>query len=74
MPFVSDAQLAAALEDAGVSQADADAIARVNADARLEALRVACALAALIAIVALFFTANIPREPVGSSGPSRREE
>ncbi|MBP1162568.1 EmrB/QacA subfamily drug resistance transporter [Rhodococcus sp. PvR044] len=74
VPFLSDTQLTAAMDEAGVSGPTADAVLAVNADARLEALRVACGLAALLAVLALFFTANIPREPVGSSGPSRREE
>jgi len=66
VPFISDAQLDAALQDAGVSQADADAISEVNATARLEALQVAFALAALITIGALFGTGRIPTVPPGS--------
>jgi EmrB/QacA subfamily drug resistance transporter len=74
VPFLSDTQLTAAMDEAGVSGPTADAVLAVNADARLEALRVACGLAALLAVLALFFTANIPREPVGSGGQPRREE
>ncbi|AQA20731.1 putative drug resistance efflux domain protein [Rhodococcus sp. MTM3W5.2] len=60
VPFLSDTQLTAAMDEAGVSGPTADAVLAVNADARLEALRVACGLAALLAVLALFFTANIP--------------
>jgi len=67
VPFISDAQLQTALADAGVSQADADAIAEINAAARLEALQVAFALVGFIAIGALFITARIPTRPPGSA-------
>ena len=66
VPFISDAQLTVALQDAGVSQADADAIAQINADARLEALQVAFALVGLVAISALFLTQRLPTRPPGS--------
>ena len=64
--FVSDAQLQDALNEAGVDQATADEILEVNADARLDALRIAFSLATLLAIVALFFTGRIPTVPPGS--------
>ncbi len=66
VPFISDAQLRVALDDAGVSQADADAIAEINATARLEALQVAFALAGMVAIGALFVTGRVPKVPPGS--------
>ncbi|MFD4183673.1 MFS transporter, partial [Rhodococcus sp. NPDC058514] len=68
VPFLSDTELREALDEAGVTGSSAEAVLAVNADARLEALRVSCALAALLAVGALFFTARIPREPVGSEG------
>ncbi len=67
VPFISDEQLMTALSNAGVSQADADAIAEINAAARLEALQVAFALVGLVAIGALFITSRIPTEPPGST-------
>ena len=67
VPFVSDAQLTTALDNAGVSQADADVILEINATARLEALQVAFALVGLVAIGALFITPRIPTEPPGST-------
>jgi len=67
VPFISDAQVEAALTKAGVSPADADEIAAINADARLQALQVAFAAAGLVAIVALFLTGRIPAVPPGST-------
>jgi MFS family permease len=67
VPFISDAQLQSALAAAGVPQADADAIAEINAAARLEALQVAFALVALVAIGALFITARIPTVSPGAA-------
>src|SRR5664280_1045244 len=68
VPFISDAQLTTALESAGVSQSDADAISEINANARLEALQVAFALVGLVAIGALFLTTRIPTVPPGGGG------
>jgi MFS family permease len=67
VPFISDAQLTVALQNAGVSQADSAAIADINATARLEALQVAFALVGLVAILALFLTARIPTVPPGGT-------
>jgi Na+/melibiose symporter-like transporter len=60
VPFLSDTQLRTALDDAGVDQDVADEIVEVNATARIDALQIAFALAALLAIGALFFTGRIP--------------
>jgi len=65
VPFLSTTQLRSALDDAGVAESTADAIVDVNEEARLDALRVAFAVAALLAIAALFPTARIPRVAVG---------
>lgn len=70
VPFISDTQLQTALDNAGVDQQTADAIMTVNHDSRLEALRVALTLTALLAICALFVTGQIPREAVGATKPS----
>ncbi|WP_342660327.1 Multidrug resistance protein Stp [Rhodococcus ruber] len=66
VPFLSDTQLEDALADAGVDETTADAIVEVNSDARLEALQVAFAVTALLAVAALFGTGSLPRVPVGS--------
>jgi MFS family permease len=67
VPFISDEQLTTALENAGVTQADTDALVAINAAARLEALQVAFALAGLVAIGALFLTSRIPTVPPGAA-------
>jgi hypothetical protein len=69
MPFISDAQLEAALTKAQVPQNQIDGIMQANREARVEALHLALAVAALIAIVSLFFTGLIPSRPVGPEAP-----
>ncbi len=60
VPFISDADLEAALDDAGVPQKTTDAIVDENEEARLQALRASLSLLAVLALVALFFTRRIP--------------
>src|SRR5262245_16916746 len=62
IPFISDADLERALDDAGVQGATADAIVDENADARLAGLRAALSLLAVLALVALYFANTIPTE------------
>ena len=66
IPFLSDAALESALADAGVSDEVASAAVDENAQARLDGLRSALAVLALIAVVGLFFTGRIPAEQPGS--------
>jgi EmrB/QacA subfamily drug resistance transporter len=66
VPFLSDTQLGTALTDASVPDSIAQDVLELNSDARLEALRVAYAVTALLAIAALFFTGRVPRIPVGA--------
>ena len=68
-PFVSDAQLATSLEEAGVPAATADAIVEENETSRIDALRASVLLLALFALVALFFTRLIPDRPASSAPP-----
>jgi MFS family permease len=75
VPFVSDADLENALEDAGVTGETADAIVDENADARLAALRESLSVLAVIALLALLCTHGIPKRqpgaaPVPDSEPS----
>jgi hypothetical protein len=68
VPFVSDAQLETALEKENVSQQTADAIVDENATARLDGLRAALSVLAVIALLALLFSRRIPtRQPAASS-------
>ncbi|MFI6847897.1 MFS transporter [Kitasatospora sp. NBC_00085] len=60
VPFLSDAQLQSALDTAGVSPEVSRAALDANAAARLDGLRAALAVLALIGLVALFFTQRIP--------------
>ncbi|WP_227979438.1 MFS transporter [Nocardia spumae] len=67
VPFLSTTALRQSLDAAGVAEPTTDEIVAVNADARLEALQVAFAVTALLAVIALFFTGRLPRRPVGSA-------
>jgi len=66
VPFVSDAELQASLQQDGVSQPTTDAIVEENATARLAALRSALSVLALMALAALFFARRLPTEQPGS--------
>jgi hypothetical protein len=66
VPFVSDADLEEALDDAGVPPATADEIVDENAQARVDGLRASLSVLAVIALVALFLSRGIPAEQVGA--------
>jgi MFS family permease len=68
-PFISDQQLEAALKDAGVSGATADAVVSENTDARIDALRASLAVLAALALAAQFATRKIPRRRAGADTP-----
>lgn len=68
IPFVSDADLQAALHDAGVPEAQAAAVVDANTSARLDGLRMSLAVLALITALALFLGRRLPTTPVGG-GP-----
>lgn len=64
VPFVSDKDLQAALDKAGVPPETATAIATENATARINGLRSSLSLLALVALIALFTSRRIPtRQP-----------
>jgi hypothetical protein len=66
VPFISDADLEAALEDAGVTGATADAVVDENAQARIDGLRAALSILAVLAVVALLFSGSLPTNPIGA--------
>ncbi|MEU6314357.1 MFS transporter [Streptomyces sp. NPDC047014] len=68
-PFLSDDQLTAALDQAGVDPAVADAAVAANETARIDGLRAALAILALAALTALFFTQRIPTTQPGARSP-----
>jgi MFS family permease len=73
VPFVSDAQLESALQEAGVPPKTAQAVLDANEQARVDGLRSSLALLAIIGLIGLFFTKRIPqRQPsaAAASGPA----
>jgi EmrB/QacA subfamily drug resistance transporter len=67
VPFVSDADLEAALDEAGAASATTDAALEAYADARLAGLRSALAILAVLAILALFLAQSIPTRQPGAA-------
>jgi MFS family permease len=63
--FVSDADLEAALDDAEVSPETSDAALEAYRDARIDGLRSALAILAVLALGALFFAQRIPTTQPG---------
>jgi hypothetical protein len=72
IPFVSDSQLRAALDEAGVRPDTADAIVDENSKARLDGLRAALAVLALIGLTG-WISRRIPTEQPGSIPPDQNE-
>ena len=67
IPFVSNAQLEAALAEANVPSAQAEAILAENEQARINGLRASLSVLAVFVVLALYFTRLIPMEPVGTT-------
>lgn len=74
IPFVSDAQLEAALAEAGVDPAASAAIVAENTESRLDGLRSALAVLAVIALVAVFACGGLPTRQPGSPDPEPADE
>jgi MFS family permease len=70
VPFVSDADLEAALDDARVSSRSTDAALDAYRSARIAGLKTSLAILALLAIVALFPASRIPTTQPGSKLPT----
>jgi MFS family permease len=69
VPFISDADLEAALDQAHVRSKASDAALSAYQSARIDGLKSALAILALITVLALFSARRIPTVPVGSTGP-----
>ena len=67
IPFMSDKDLEAALEDAHVPRRSVDEIVQANEQSRIDGLRAAVALLALISLAALPFTRGIPKAQPGAA-------
>jgi MFS family permease len=67
VPFVSDADLNAALKEAGVSSKTAVAVVAENTTARLDGLRSSLSVMAIIALIALPFTRRLPAHQPASA-------
>jgi MFS family permease len=65
VPFISDADLQQALDEAGVSSRTTDAAIDAYSEARLDGLRAALAILALLALCALFAAQRIPETQPG---------
>ncbi|WP_066883660.1 MFS transporter [Carbonactinospora thermoautotrophica] len=66
-PFLSNADLQAALKNAGASAQLTQAVLDVNKEARIAGLRSVLAVLAIIALLGLFFAGRIPTRPQRSS-------
>ena len=74
VPFVSDKQLKAALDEAGVPPEAAEAVVHENATARIDGLRSSLSVLTVIALIALLFSRQIPAvQPASQSAAPRAE-
>src|SRR6266550_3882334 len=67
IPFVSDKDLKTALDKADVPPETADAVVAENETARLDGLRAALSVLAVLALIAVFFSRRIPTRQPGAS-------
>src|SRR6516162_7310047 len=72
-PFISDKDLQAQLNKAGVSGKTADAIVTENANARIDGLRSSLSVLAVLALIALFTSRRIPAEQPTASADSESQ-
>jgi MFS family permease len=62
VPFVSDAQVEQALDEAGVPARHADSVMEAYRSARIDGLESALAILAFVTLIALFFAQRLPTE------------
>jgi len=70
IPFISTSDLEAAMKEAGASKEVTEAAVDANSAARVEGLKAALGVLAVVGVVALFATRRIPRTPVAEAGSS----
>jgi MFS family permease len=71
IPFLSDKDLESALAEAGVDSRTAAAVVDANETARIDGMRVALSVLALVAMLALFTAGSLPtRQPSGEDEPA----
>jgi hypothetical protein len=68
VPFVSDDDLEAALDEANVRGEAADATLTAYQEARIDGLRSALAILAVLVVLALFYAQRIPTKQPGRGG------
>ncbi|HUA45256.1 MAG TPA: MFS transporter [Solirubrobacteraceae bacterium] len=68
VPFLSDKDLRAALDKAGVPKSTADEIVKENSSARIDGLRSSMSVIAVFALGAMFFSLGIPAEQPAADG------
>jgi Na+/melibiose symporter-like transporter len=73
IPFISDADLESAMQEAGVDDQITQAVLDENEQARVDGLRSALALLALVGVIALFFTKRIPSTQPGAAASAGGE-
>ena len=73
VPFISDHQLEAALDGAGVPAETAEAVVHENATARIDGLRSSLSVLTVIALVALLFSRQIPAVQPAAQRPAGAE-
>ncbi|WP_354645267.1 MFS transporter [Kitasatospora camelliae] len=69
VPFLSDAQLQTALDDAGVNPQLSQEVLDANADARVDGLKGALGILALTGLLGLFYLQRLPRTQPGEANP-----
>jgi MFS family permease len=69
LPFISETDLAVALDKTTLAPDVMQEIARVNRQAQDRGLRTALSVVALFAVAAFFFTGRIPKRPPGAAEP-----
>lgn len=74
IPFLSDKDLQISLDEAGVPAKTAEAIVDENASARINGLRAALALLAVIALIAVFASRGIPAQQPSAAPGSERSD